>query len=88
MIVIQIEYPDEIQMNFLRMNSEQATQTFTYYCKNSIAWYERAYDDNGRAIVLEGANKFQFKTQKWNRKSVIQDGCDVSISYDHGGGGG
>ncbi|KAK3087331.1 hypothetical protein FSP39_004747 [Pinctada imbricata] len=69
-----IEYPDAIQLRFLREHSDRATQTFTYYCKNSVAW-KNPVGDKSKALVLEGANKFQFKTAKW--KNVI-DGCQTN----------
>lgn len=70
-----IEYPDDIQLNLLRLFSGRATQTFTYYCKNSLAWYDEMYKDKNRAIILEGADKSQHKTK--DLKNVI-DGCKVS----------
>lgn len=70
-----IEYPDDIQLNLLRLFSGRATQTFTYYCKNSLAWYDEMYKDQNRAIILEGADKSQHKTK--DLKNVI-DGCKVS----------
>lgn len=70
-----IEYPDDIQLNLLRLFSGRATQTFTYYCKNSLAWYDEMYKDKNRAIILEGADKSEHKTK--DLKNVI-DGCKVS----------
>ena len=69
-----IEYPNEIQLNILRLFSGRASQTFTYYCRNSLAWFDEMYQDKKRAIVLEGADKSEHRTK--DLQNVI-DGCKV-----------
>jgi hypothetical protein len=70
-----IEYSNEVQLRLLQLFSERATQTFTYYCKNSLAWYDEMYKDKKRAIVLEGADKTKHMTKKFDN---VIDGCKVS----------
>jgi hypothetical protein len=71
---LQIEYPDEIQLAFLRLNSLEASQKFTYYCKNSIAWYDGELSSYSHAITFEGYNKEKIETSDI---SDVQDGCSV-----------
>lgn len=70
-----IEYSNEVQLRLLQLFSERATQTFTYYCKNSLAWYDEKYKDKKRAIVLEGADKTKHMTKNF---ANVVDGCKVS----------
>ena len=71
---LQIEYPDEVQLAFLRLSSLEASQKFTYYCKNSIAWYDEEMSSYSHAITFEGYNKEKIETSDI---SDVEDGCSV-----------
>ena len=74
--VFQIKYVDEVQLGLLRLLSNKATQTFTYLCKNTAAFYSLEDQTYEHAIELRGENDHEFKTEKLNRKSVT-DNCQV-----------
>ncbi|CAG2206030.1 COL5AS [Mytilus edulis] len=67
-----IEYPDEVQLAFLRLSSLEASQKFTYYCKKSIAWFDSEMSNYDQAITLEGYNKEKIDTTD---VSNVNDGC-------------
>lgn len=71
-----IKYASSIQMAFLRMLSEHATQKFTYFCSGSVAWKDSTNGDNlDKAIVLMGSNDYEFNTAEFTEKMVVHDGC-------------
>jgi len=70
-----IRYPSSIQLDFLRLLAEEATQTFEYHCTESVAWFDAASDSYEKAISLVGANDFLFDTRELPERRVLHDGC-------------
>lgn len=69
-----------VQMNFLRILSEEARQNFTYSCINSVAWYSSKLDSYDMAIKLMSANEMELGYDTTSpRINVIADGCQVRV---------
>lgn len=66
-----------IQMNFLRLLSTEATQTITYHCKNSIAYMDQATGNLKKALLLQGSNDVEIRAEGNSRFTygVLEDGC-------------
>ena len=84
---LQIEYEiDEIQLNYLQLLSNHAQQTFTFRCKNSVAWYDESARSFKKAVKFEGVSGHEFSSKSKSKKAMIKvpyDGCKViSISTD------
>ena len=58
----------------------KAYQKFTYFCKNSIGWFDTEKNDYSRSITLLGDNEFEFEGEKLKHKDVSFDGCRVRTS--------
>jgi len=71
----EIRYASSIQMDFLRLLSEEATQRFTYYCSGSVAWMDSTTGDLENSISLVGSNDWEFETSEFSDKMVVHDGC-------------
>jgi len=71
----EIRYASPIQMDFLRLLSEEAVQRFTYYCSGSVAWHDASADSFAAAITLIGSNDYEFNTAKLNQRQITHDGC-------------
>lgn len=72
----EIRYASSIQLDFLRLLSEAATQRFTYICSGSVAWQDsKAEDSLENAIELIGHNDYEYETSKFDAKMVVHDGC-------------
>lgn len=68
-----------VQMNFLRILSEEARQNFTYSCMNSVAWYNAKLDSYDLSIKLMSANEMELGYDTTSPSiNVISDGCQVS----------
>lgn len=69
-----------IQMNFLRLLSTEATQTITYHCKNSVAYMDQATGNLKKALLLQGSNDVEIRAEGNSRFTygVLEDGCKVS----------
>ena len=78
----QITYPmSPVQMRFLQLLSGHAHQTFTYQCKNSVAWYDRYSRNYEKSITFLGDNDFNDAVISHGDPSspiVLEDGCSVS----------
>lgn len=70
-----------IQMNFLRLLSTEATQTITYHCKNSVAYMDQATGNLKKALLLQGSNDVEIKAEGNSRFTygVLEDGCKVRV---------
>lgn len=65
-----------VQMNFLRILSEEARQNFTYTCINSVAWYSAKQDGYDLSLKLMTANEMEIGYDTTSPSiSVIADGC-------------
>lgn len=68
-----------VQMNFLRILSEEARQNFTYTCINSVAWYSSKTDSYDLSIKLMSANEMELGHDTTSPYiNVLADGCQVS----------
>lgn len=66
-----------IQMTFMRLMSNQASQNITYHCKNSIAYMDSATGNLKKALLLQGSNDVEIRAEGNSRftYSVSEDGC-------------
>ena len=66
-----------IQMTFMRLMSNQASQNVTYHCKNSIAYMDSATGNLKKALLLQGSNDVEIRAEGNSRftYSVSEDGC-------------
>ncbi|CAB1437925.1 unnamed protein product [Pleuronectes platessa] len=66
-----------IQMTFMRLMSNQASQNVTYHCKNSIAYMDAATGNLKKALLLQGSNDVEIRAEGNSRftYSVSEDGC-------------
>lgn len=69
-----------IQMTFMRLMSNQASQNITYHCKNSIAYMDASTGNLKKAMVLGGSNDIEIRAEGNSRftYTVSEDGCTVS----------
>ncbi|KAK2184695.1 hypothetical protein NP493_256g02000 [Ridgeia piscesae] len=72
----KVRYVGAVQLAFLRLLSTSATQTFTYLCEDSTAWFNVHTQSYDNAIRLLGDNDFDIKTRKFASRKV-QDGCQT-----------
>lgn len=71
-----------VQMNFLRILSEEARQNFTYSCINSVAWYNSKLDSYDMSIKLMSANEMELGYDTTSPAiNVLVDGCRVSWRF-------
>lgn len=77
-LFLQINYIDEIQMSFLRLLHTRASQKFTYFCINSVGWYNTETKKLHDALFFMGDNEYEFKGTNLRQKDVPFDGCRVS----------
>lgn len=72
-----------IQMTFMRLMSNQASQNITYHCKNSIAYMDSTTGNLKKALLLQGSNDVEIRAEGNSRftYSVSEDGCTVSVPY-------
>lgn len=83
----KIEYEiDEIQLNYLQLLSNHAQQTFTFRCKNSVAWYDESARSFKKAVKFEGVSGHEFSSKSKSKKAMIKvpyDGCKVKDGAQH-----
>ena len=77
-LVVQISYPDDVQLEFVRLLHQKARQNVTYHCQNSVAWYNAKAKNHNMAIQFLGHNEFEFKSKKFIPRDVPKDECKVS----------
>ncbi len=68
-----------IQMTFMRLMSNQASQNITYHCKNSVAYMDSTTGNLKKALLLQGSNDVEIRAEGNSRftYSVSEDGCTV-----------
>ncbi|KAJ8264578.1 hypothetical protein GJAV_G00150910 [Gymnothorax javanicus] len=66
-----------IQLTFLRLMANEATQNITYHCKNSIAYMDQQTGNLKKALLLQGSNDIEIRAEGNSRftYSVSEDGC-------------
>lgn len=81
---LQITYEavGPVQMNFLRLLSQNGYQNFTYTCINSAAWFNAKTNSHDMAVKFMGENSVQFSSEPGSPKvDVLVDGCKVRPSF-------
>uniref|UniRef100_A0A1I8NIX0 Uncharacterized protein n=1 Tax=Musca domestica TaxID=7370 RepID=A0A1I8NIX0_MUSDO len=48
-----------VQLTFLKMSYSEAVQNFTYYCRNSVAWHDRAGNNYEKSLTFLGDNEME-----------------------------
>lgn len=71
----KIDYAPDSQLAFLRMLHESVSQTVTFHCSNTIAFYDKASDSYDKAIGFMGHNDFEFSGKQMRKKFVQLDNC-------------
>ena len=66
-----------VQLNFLRLLSDRATQNFTYHCSGGVAWYDADNDNYDSAITFLGSNGDELAYGSDFEPRVIKDDCQV-----------
>lgn len=69
----KIKYPSETQLAFLRLLSNRAAQKLTYFCTNSVAWFNQDDANYRHSIKMMGSNDHVIK--RFKDKDVSYDGC-------------
>lgn len=55
-------------------------QTITYFCKNSVAYYNEVTKNYDKALTLLGWNNAEISAQGANQYTVLEDGCKSAPS--------
>jgi collagen type V/XI/XXIV/XXVII alpha len=76
----KIEYASELQLEFLRLLHLRGSQSFSYLCASSVAWFSAARNSHAHALRLLGDNEYEHNTRKWSVENVPSDGCSGSNS--------
>lgn len=75
---ITYEAVGTVQMNFLRLLSDNGYQNFTYSCINSAAWFNAKDSSYDMAVQFMGEDAVQFSSKPGSPKvNVLTDGCKV-----------
>lgn len=71
---------DSSQLTHLQMLSTHASQSITYHCKNSIAYYDEEKKNYRRALKFLAWNDAELtaKNSQQLRYDVVSDGCQVN----------
>ncbi|XP_022176710.1 collagen alpha-1(XI) chain-like [Myzus persicae] len=78
---ITYETVGPVQMNFLRLLSQNGYQNFTYTCINSAAWFNAKSNSYDMAVKFMGENSIQFSSEQGSPKvDVLVDGCKTRKS--------
>ncbi|CDQ81636.1 unnamed protein product [Oncorhynchus mykiss] len=66
-----------IQLTFMRLMSNEASQNVTYHCKNSVAYMDKGTGNLKKALLLQGSNEIEIRAEGNSRftYTVSEDGC-------------
>lgn len=67
-----------VQMNFLKLLSVTARQTFTYHCLNSAAWLNGDTGVHHLALRFRGSDGEELTHSNAHYIRALYDGCQVS----------
>lgn len=67
-----------VQLNFLKLLSATAKQTFTYHCLNSAAWLHTATYGHEHALRFRGSDGEEMTHENAHYITALYDGCQVS----------
>lgn len=79
MLQITYETIGTVQLNFLRLLSQEAYQNFTYTCINSFGWYNVLDFNYNSSLRLLGANDDEFSYTGINPQ-IVTDNCKTRKS--------
>lgn len=68
-----------VQMTFLKLLTASARQNFTYYCHQSVAWYDVSSGSYDKALRFLGSNDEEMSYDNNPYIKALFDGCAVSI---------
>ncbi|XP_060939260.1 collagen alpha-3(V) chain-like [Limanda limanda] len=66
-----------VQLNFLKLLSATATQSFTYHCLNSAAWLHTATYGHEHALRFRGSDGEEMTHENTHYISALYDGCQT-----------
>ncbi|XP_060939270.1 collagen alpha-3(V) chain-like [Limanda limanda] len=66
-----------VQLNFLKLLSAIATQSFTYHCLNSAAWLHTATYGHEHALRFRGSDGEEMTHENTHYISALYDGCQT-----------
>uniref|UniRef100_A0A665T583 Collagen, type V, alpha 3b n=1 Tax=Echeneis naucrates TaxID=173247 RepID=A0A665T583_ECHNA len=66
-----------VQLNFLKLLSATARQTFTYHCLNSAAWLHTATLGHEHALRFRGSNGEELTHENTHYITALYDGCQT-----------
>uniref|UniRef100_A0AAV2LES5 Fibrillar collagen NC1 domain-containing protein n=1 Tax=Knipowitschia caucasica TaxID=637954 RepID=A0AAV2LES5_KNICA len=64
-----------VQLNFLKLLSATAKQSFTYHCLNSAAWLHSATYTHQYALRFRGSDGEELKQENTHYINALYDGC-------------
>lgn len=64
-----------VQLNFLKLLSATAKQSFTYHCLNSAAWLHSATRSHEHALRFRGSDGEELKQENTHYITALYDGC-------------
>ena len=64
-----------VQLNFLKLLSATAHQTFTYLCQNSAGWYDSTTRGYGHALRFRGSGGEELTQENSLFIQPLHDGC-------------
>ncbi|WP_411016692.1 hypothetical protein, partial [Salmonella sp. s51944] len=67
----------QVQLAFLRLLSDKATQNFTYHCTSGVAWYDQANNNYDSAITFLADNGDELSHGTAYQPTVIKDECQT-----------
>uniref|UniRef100_A0AAY4BI35 Fibrillar collagen NC1 domain-containing protein n=1 Tax=Denticeps clupeoides TaxID=299321 RepID=A0AAY4BI35_9TELE len=68
-----------VQLNFLKLLSATARQTFTYLCQNSAGWYDSASRSYSHALRFRGSGGEELTHDNSLFIQPIHDGCQIRM---------
>ncbi|KAL2086392.1 hypothetical protein ACEWY4_017451 [Coilia grayii] len=71
-----------VQLNFLKLLSATARQTFTYLCQNSAGWYDSATRGYGHALRFRGSGGEELTHENSLFIQPLHDGCQSRVGQD------
>lgn len=77
---VSYETVGSVQMIFLRLLSEEASQNFTYTCMNSVAWFDSQNEHFDSSLKFLGDNEVEIGYESSLVKpNILVDGCKVNF---------
>ena len=66
-----------VQLNFLKLLSATAHQTFTYLCQNSAGWYDSTTRGYGHALRFRGSGGEELTQETCDEASTTPTSCSI-----------